>query len=113
MANRGVIALGIALVAACIGGYFLFRPAPTAPVLGVVRTTEIRVAPEVGGQLAAIKVGKGDHVRAGDIVAELSAVELSASVEAEARNQISPLQASARTPPTACQAVQTSIRGRL
>jgi HlyD family secretion protein len=80
MANRGVIALGIALVAACIGGYFLFRPAPTAPLLGVVRATEIRVAPEVGGQLAAIKVGKGDTVRVGDVVAELSAIELTASV---------------------------------
>ena len=31
-----------------------------APIVGVVRTTEIRVAPEVGGQLAAIKVHKGD-----------------------------------------------------
>jgi HlyD family secretion protein len=51
---------------------------------GVVRTTEIRIAPEVGGQLAAIKVHKGDTVRAGDVVAELSAVELAAAV-AQAR----------------------------
>ena len=49
-----------------------------------MRTTEIRVAPEVGGQLAAIKVQKGGRVRAGDVVAELSALELSASV-AQAR----------------------------
>jgi multidrug resistance efflux pump len=49
-----------------------------------VRTTEIRVAPEVGGQLAVIKVQKGDRVRAGDVVAELSALELTASV-AQAR----------------------------
>src|SRR5215470_6101108 len=48
--------------------------------LGVVRATEIRIAPEVGGQLAAIKVQKGASVRAGDVVAELSALELSASV---------------------------------
>jgi multidrug resistance efflux pump len=46
----------------------------------VVRTTEVRVAPEVGGQLAAIKVRKGDRVRAGDVVAELSALELTAAV---------------------------------
>jgi multidrug resistance efflux pump len=45
-----------------------------------VRATEIRVAPEVGGQLAVIKVQKGDRVRAGDVVAELSALELTASV---------------------------------
>jgi HlyD family secretion protein len=49
-----------------------------------VRATEIRVAPEVGGQLAVIKVQKGDRVRAGDVVAELSALELTASV-AQAR----------------------------
>jgi HlyD family secretion protein len=36
---------------------------------------------QVGGQLAAIKVHKGDAVRAGDVVAQLSALELSASVE--------------------------------
>jgi HlyD family secretion protein len=80
MANRGILALGTALVAACICGYFLFRPTPTAPLLGVVRATEVRVAPEVGGQLAAIKAGKGDSVRAGDVLAELSAIELTASV---------------------------------
>ena len=39
---------------------FLWRPEAAAPIVGVVRTTEIRVAPEVGGQLAAIKVEKGD-----------------------------------------------------
>jgi HlyD family secretion protein len=46
----------------------------------VVRITEIRVAPEVGGQLTAIKVRKGDRVHAGNIVAELSALELTAAV---------------------------------
>src|SRR5262249_61475352 len=40
--------------------------------------------PEVGGQLAAVKVRKGDRVQAGDVVAELSAIELTASV-AQAR----------------------------
>src|SRR5262249_50995234 len=58
----------------------LLRPAPAAPIAGVVRATEIRLAPEVAGQLAAIKVRKGDMVHAGDVVAELSADELTASV---------------------------------
>jgi HlyD family secretion protein len=62
------------------GGYLLWRSEATPPVVGVVRTTEVRVAPEVGGQLAAIKLRKGDRVRAGDIVAELSALELTAAV---------------------------------
>ena len=48
--------------------------------MGVVRATEVRVAPEVEGQLAVIRVGKGARVRAGDIVAELSAIELTAAV---------------------------------
>src|SRR6266545_4062792 len=75
-----IIALGVILVAAGVGGYLLWRPGLPPPIVGLVRTTEIRVAPEVGGQLAAIKVEKGARVRAGDIVAELSALELSAAV---------------------------------
>jgi HlyD family secretion protein len=75
-----IIALGAIVVAGGVGGYFLWRPEPAPPVVGVVRATEVRVAPEVGGQLDAIKVKKGDRVRAGDIVAELSALELTAAV---------------------------------
>ena len=83
MASRklaGMIALGVVSLAAGVGGYFLWRLEPPSSVVGIVCATEIRVAPEVGGQLAAIKVQKGDRVRAGDIVAELSALELTASV---------------------------------
>jgi HlyD family secretion protein len=82
MASRAAvgIALGLILVAAGVGGYVLWRRADATPIVGVVRTTEVRVAPEVGGQLASIKVHKGDRVRAGDVVAELSAVELTAAV---------------------------------
>jgi HlyD family secretion protein len=76
-----IIAVGLAVVAVGVTAYALSRPETEAPIVGVVRTTEVRVAPEVGGQLAAIKVRKGDQVRAGDVVAELSALELSASVE--------------------------------
>jgi HlyD family secretion protein len=83
MASRGfrrIIALGIALVAVGVGGYWLSRPERTPQIIGVVRTTEVRVAPEVAGQLSAIKVHKRESVRGGDVVAELSAIELSASV---------------------------------
>src|SRR5262245_65569270 len=76
-----ISAVGVVLIVAGAGGYALSRSETTAPIVGVVHTTEIRVAPEVGGQLQAIKVHKGDPVRAGDVVAELSALELSASVE--------------------------------
>jgi len=77
-----VIAIGVILIIAGAGGYALWRSdAAAAPLVGVVRTSEIRVAPEVSGQLAVLKVHKGDPVRVGDVVAELSALELSASVE--------------------------------
>jgi HlyD family secretion protein len=75
-----IVALGVLLVAAGVGGYFLWRPGPAPSVVGVVRTTEVRIAPEVAGQLATINVQKGGRVRAGDVVAELSAIELSAAV---------------------------------
>src|SRR5215471_7217895 len=82
MASKPVTIVTVTLlVAAGAGGYALWRSEAAAPIVGVVRTTEVRVAPEVGGQLATVKVRKGDRVRAGDVVAELSALELSASVE--------------------------------
>jgi HlyD family secretion protein len=82
MAKRSVTitAIGLVLVAAGVGGYVLWRHEAAPPIVGVVRITQIRVAPEVGGQLAAVKVHKGDRVRAGDALAELSALELTASV---------------------------------
>src|SRR5882724_10497675 len=83
-ARRRVAVLGLIIVAAGIGGYLLLHPEPPTSIVGVVRATEIRLAPEVGGQLATIKVEKGARVRAGDVVAELSALELTAAV-AQAR----------------------------
>ena len=54
---------------------------PLVLIAGVVRATEIRVEPEVDGQLVSILVEKGAHVRAGDILATLSAVELTAQAD--------------------------------
>src|SRR5262245_27229339 len=81
MARRpAAIAVSLALAAAGLPVRVLWRAEGTPPIVGMVRITEIRVAPEVGGQLAAINVRKGDRVHAGDVVAELSALELTASV---------------------------------
>ncbi len=55
--------------------------------------TEVRLAPEVGGQLATIKVAKGARVRSGAVVAELSALELTAAV-AQARAELDAAAAS-------------------
>src|SRR5215475_4193341 len=75
-----ITTIGLALIAAGAGVYFLSRGGPEPRVVGVVRATEVRIAPEVAGQLASVKVEKGAHVRAGDVVAELSAIELTAAV---------------------------------
>ena len=58
-----IIGIGVIIVVAGAGGYVLWRSGAAAPIVGVVRTTEISVAPEVGGQLAAIKGHKGGPVR--------------------------------------------------
>jgi HlyD family secretion protein len=79
--RRRVALLGIAVALIGVGGYVVTRPTQSTELVGIVRATEIRIAPEVGGRLATIKVEKGAHVNAGDVVAELSAVELEASVQ--------------------------------
>src|SRR3984957_18342445 len=61
--------------------YFGYRSGPNAPIVGVVRATEVRVEPEVEGQLVSISVGNGAHVHAGDVLASLSAVELTAQAD--------------------------------
>jgi HlyD family secretion protein len=61
--------------------YFARRAEPAPPIVGIVRSTEIRIAPEVGGQLESVKVRTGGRVRAGDTLAQLSALELTAAVE--------------------------------
>jgi HlyD family secretion protein len=93
MAKGKYIAIGALVLAAVAGFYLLWRAEAATPIMGVVRTTEIRIAPEVGGQLAAIKVVPGARVRVGDVVAELSAVELNASV-GQARAQLAAAKAS-------------------
>jgi multidrug resistance efflux pump len=52
--------------------------------MGVVRQTEIRIAPDTSGRLAAFRVAAGQEVRQGDVLAVLQAPELAAAVE-EAR----------------------------
>jgi len=61
--------------------YFERRPDSSAAIVGVVRATEVRVEPEVDGQLASIAVEKGARVHAGDVLARLSAIELTAQAD--------------------------------
>jgi HlyD family secretion protein len=78
-----VVILGV--MSAGAAAYIWSRPlSDKTTIFGVVRATEVRVAPEVGGILSTIEVKKGADVRAGAVVATLSAIELSASL-AQAR----------------------------
>src|SRR6201991_1258355 len=80
-AKRAAI-LAIALVlAAGVLIYSVRRSGSSPAIVGVVRATEVRVEPEVDGQLVSIAVEKGAHVHAGDVLARLSAVELTAQAD--------------------------------
>jgi HlyD family secretion protein len=79
---RGVAIAAIALV--LVAGVLIYtqrRSGSAATIVGVVRATEVRVEPEVNGQLVSIAVEKGAQVRAGDVLARLSAVELTAQAD--------------------------------
>ena len=80
-ARRGaMVATALVLVAGVLI-YSGRRSGSAAAIVGVVRATEVRVEPEVDGQLVSIAVEKGAHVHAGDILARLSAVELTAQAD--------------------------------
>src|ERR1700760_4790214 len=80
-ARRAAIAVIALLLAAGIVIYSGRRSESPRAIVGVVRATEVRVEPEVNGQLVSIAVKKGAHVHAGDILARLSAVELTAQAD--------------------------------
>jgi HlyD family secretion protein len=66
------------------GGYFVLNLQPAVPeatmIPDVVRETELHIAPEINGHLAALFVRLGQQVRKGDLLAQLSNPELTASV---------------------------------
>jgi multidrug resistance efflux pump len=80
-ASRAAIVAIALVLAAGVLITSLSRSGPAATIIGVVRATEVRVEPEVNGQLMSIAVEKGAHVRTGDVLAQLSAVELTAQAD--------------------------------
>src|ERR1700736_206143 len=80
-AERSAIVAIALVLAAGVLIYSVRRSGSAATLIGVVRATEIRVEPEVNGQLVSIAVEKGSKVHAGDVLARLSAVELTAQAE--------------------------------
>ena len=81
VAKRAAIAAIALVLVAGVLIYSARRSGSASAIVGVVRATEVRVEPEVNGQLVSIEVEKGAHVHAGDILARLSAVELTAQAD--------------------------------
>jgi HlyD family secretion protein len=75
-----IVAIVLVLVAGALI-YFERRSDSSTAIVGVVRSTEVRVEPEVDGQLISIAAEKGAHVHAGDILARLAALELTAQAD--------------------------------
>jgi HlyD family secretion protein len=79
--RRARLVAVIAIGAIAFAGYRSWTAsASSPPILGVVHETELRIAPETGGRLVAVKFKPGDHVRKGDVLAILSTPELAASL---------------------------------
>jgi HlyD family secretion protein len=77
--RAAIVAIALVLIAGVL--IYSERRSGSAAIIGVVRVTEVRVEPEVNGQLVSIAVEKGTHVHAGDVLAKLSAVELTAQAD--------------------------------
>ena len=79
--NRLLAALAALAVVAVAGVVvFLLRHAAQPPLSGMVRLTEIRIAPEITGRLVSIPVHVGQEVHKGDLLAVLDNPELAASL---------------------------------
>lgn len=82
--RRSALLFAIAALVGCVGllAYRSWRTEnPAAAAMpGVVRETEIHIAPETNGRLASVLVASGQHVHKGDVLAVLSSPELAASV---------------------------------
>jgi HlyD family secretion protein len=83
MPNAKRVAL-IAIPLVLVAGALIYnetRSNAAPAIAGVVRSTEVRVEPEVNGQLVSIAVQKGAKVHAGEVLAQLSAIELTAQLD--------------------------------
>ncbi len=74
----GLVAAAAVAVAAVV--VLLPRHASVPPIAGMVRQTEIRIAPEISGRLVSIPVRAGQAVHKGDLLAVLDNPELAASL---------------------------------
>lgn len=84
MSATSRIVIGIlAGAAVAVGVFFYVRqlaPAAPMPAAGMVRRTEIRLAPEVNGRLAQVDVTPGQHVAKGDLLVVIDNPDLVATL---------------------------------
>ena len=79
--RKATIAAMAVLAVVVIGAIALLdRPRIGPPIAGMVRQTEIRIAPEITGRLISVAVKRGQPVRKGDLLAVLGNPELAASL---------------------------------
>jgi len=81
--RRAFLLLAVIALAGGAGSVSLsaLQATPEAPLMtGMVRETEILIAPEISGRLATVSVRPGQQVKKGDLLALLSSPELTASV---------------------------------
>jgi HlyD family secretion protein len=75
------LVLLIAIVVIAVIGFWNSNTSlASQPIAGLVRQTEIRIAPEVNGRLATIEVETGQHVTKGILLARLDNPDLDAAV---------------------------------
>ncbi|HTE37282.1 MAG TPA: biotin/lipoyl-binding protein, partial [Reyranella sp.] len=73
----GMAVLAVAVITAIA---LLDRPRAGPPIAGMVRQTEIRIAPEITGRLLSVAVKSGQSVHEGEVLATLDNPELAASL---------------------------------
>jgi HlyD family secretion protein len=78
--RSATVACAAAAISALLSSGALGDESPQPLLPGMVRQTEIRIAPDITGRLATIAVKPGDHVHSGDLLATLDNPELAASV---------------------------------
>lgn len=93
MSGRKFIVLLAVIFLIAAGIYRYSTPSGNAiPLTGIVDGNEVIVSPQITGRLVQLKVDEGTRVKQGELIAELDAKELEASL-ASARANVASLQA--------------------
>lgn len=80
--RKRLLAALVAAAAVAVAAIVVLLPRHSSapPIAGMVRQTEIRIAPEISGRLVSIPVRAGQPVHKGDLLAVLDNPELAASL---------------------------------